>query len=54
MRQLNPRFLKIPAYAEVSIYEPFISPEGTMEWKLIAEKTYNRDVVATDPVSARP
>jgi hypothetical protein len=53
MRQLNPRFLTIPAFAEISIYEPFISPEGTMEWKLIAEKSYNRDVMATDPVSAQ-
>lgn len=53
MRQLNPRFLTIPAYAEISIYEPFISPEGTMEWKLIAEKSYSRDMVATDPVSTR-
>ncbi len=53
MRQLNPRFLTIPAFAEISIYEPFISPEGTMEWKLIAEQSYSRDVMATDPVSAQ-
>jgi hypothetical protein len=53
MRQLNPKFLTIPDFAEISIYEPFISPEGTMEWKLIAEKSYSRDVVATDPVSAQ-
>jgi len=53
MRQLNPKFLTIPAFAEISIYEPFISPEGTMEWKLIAEQSYSRNVVATDPVSAQ-
>jgi Bacterial Ig-like domain len=44
IRELQPKFVKIPGYAEISIYEPFLSPEGTMEWKLIAEKSFNRDV----------
>jgi hypothetical protein len=48
MRQLHPKFIPIPAYAEISIYEPYISPEGTMEWKPIAEKSFNRDVLTTD------
>src|SRR5262249_1464262 len=48
MQRLRPRVLQIPAYAEISIYEPFISPEGTMEWRLLAEKSYERDVVTTD------
>jgi len=48
LRQLRPKFLSIPAYAEISIYEPYLSPEGTMEWKLVAEKSYDRNVVATD------
>ena len=48
LRQLSPKFLTIPAYAEISIYEPYLSPEGTMEWKLIAEKSFERNVVATE------
>jgi hypothetical protein len=48
MMQLHPRFIPIPAYAEISIYEPYISPEGTMEWKPIAEKSYDRSVLTTD------
>jgi hypothetical protein len=48
LRNLRPKFLTIPAYAEISIYEPFLTPEGTMEWKLIAEHKYDRNVVATD------
>ena len=47
LRELNPKFLKIPAYAEISIYEPYLSPENTMEWRLVAEKSYDRNVVAT-------
>jgi len=47
LRELNPKFLKIPAYAEISIYEPYLSPENTMEWRLVAEKSYDRTVVAT-------
>src|SRR5262249_21841630 len=48
MMQLHPKFISIPAYAEISIYEPYISPEGTMEWKLIAEKSFDRNVQTTD------
>ena len=48
MRELNPKLLSIPSYAEISIYEPYLSPEGTMEWKLIAEKSFERNVVTTE------
>ena len=47
LRELQPKFLKIPAYAEISIYELYLSPEKTMEWRLVAEKSYDRNVVAT-------
>ena len=48
LRELQPKFLTIPAYAEISIYEPYLSPEGTMEWKLVAEKSFGRTVMAAD------
>lgn len=47
MKSLKPCFVSIPGYAEISVYEPYISPEGTMEWKQIAEKTFARDVLGT-------
>jgi hypothetical protein len=52
LRQLNPKFIKIPAYAEISVYEPYLTPEGTMEWRLICEKSYDRNVVATNFAAA--
>ena len=47
MRQLNPKFLTIPSYAEISIYEPYLAPDGTMDWKIIAENV-DRNVLATE------
>jgi hypothetical protein len=48
LRHLQPKFVKIPAFAEISIYDAYISPEGTMEWKLVAEKSFERNVMATE------
>lgn len=48
MKELNPKFIPIPAYAEISIYEPYLTPDGMMEWKPILERSYTRDVLTTD------
>lgn len=45
MVQLQPKFVKIEGYAEINIYEPYLSPEGTMEWKPIIQHVFDRDVV---------
>ncbi len=45
LQQLQPKFVKIQGYSEISIYEPYLSPEGTMEWRLLMEKQFDRDVM---------
>ncbi len=43
MRSLNPKTLTLTGFAEISIYEPYIAPEGTMEWRLITKQSFDRD-----------
>jgi hypothetical protein len=53
IQKLRPSFVPIPGFAEISIYEPYISPEGTMEWKLLAEKQFTREVMGTSLTDAQ-
>ncbi len=48
MKELKPKHITIPAYAEISIYEPYLTPDGMMEWKPILERAYSRDIITTD------
>ena len=37
--------IRLYKFAEIAVYEAFVTPEGTMEWKPIHEKAYDRDVL---------
>ncbi len=41
----DPHPIVLPKYAQISIYEAYLTPEGTMEWKPIVERTYDRAVI---------
>ena len=46
LRSLNPKTLTLNGFAEISIYEPYIAPEGTMEWRLITKQSFSRDYLS--------
>jgi hypothetical protein len=51
LKGYRPNMIKISHFAQISIYEPYLSPAGTMEWRLIADHSYDRDFMegSVDP-----
>jgi hypothetical protein len=56
LQDLHLQPVRLFNYAEITIYEAFITPEGTMEWRPVHEKSYNRDVLGaiTNPPAQAP
>jgi len=42
---LKPHAITLPKYAEITIYEAFVTPDGMMEWKPIHDRTYDRTLL---------
>src|SRR5208282_1049516 len=46
VRSLNPQPLPpLEGYAQISIWEPFLTPDGMMEWKQITQQSFTREVM---------
>jgi len=45
LQDLNLKPMRLSKFAEIAVYEAYITPEGTMEWKPIHKQEYDRDVL---------
>lgn len=44
--------MKIPAFAEIHVFEPSLLPDGRMEWSEIANLAFNRDYLGAEAAKA--
>jgi hypothetical protein len=45
LQSLNLQPVCLPNYAEIHIYEAYLTPDGMMDWRPIAEHTFGRDIL---------
>ena len=54
LKSLNLQPVRLMEFAEITVYEAFVSPEGTMEWKPIHDRQYNRDILGALHTTFKP